>query len=112
MLKMCNLIRGPKFRGEGGVSGGWAKSPSLWLFFLKPSLTMPNYAFVANSASQYISICTRNPATFLLVHMNPVNVRIVTRSGSKHYQLRHIELVLYLRHANTASRDQHKTKVH
>ena len=27
--------KGPKFRREGGVSGGWAKSPSLWLFFFE-----------------------------------------------------------------------------
>ena len=29
------LLRGPKFRREGGVSGGWAKSPSLSSFFLE-----------------------------------------------------------------------------
>ena len=34
-----HLITGPKFIGGGGVRRGSAKSPSLWWFFLKPSLS-------------------------------------------------------------------------
>ena len=38
MLKMCNLIRGPKFRREGGGQRRLGKKPKFVAFFLKPSL--------------------------------------------------------------------------
>ena len=44
MLKMCNLIRGPKFRREGGGSAEVGQKAQVCGFFLlKPSLTVPTF---------------------------------------------------------------------